>query len=97
MGAPTILLQGLKQIPQVDDILRLSNPFLLDGKLPSPQPFLPRTFHPQQYPDLFCSYLFLFFTFYVSLPFPHFLRPSLNKYQITHFEYRTHYVQQFPL
>jgi hypothetical protein len=32
LGAPTTMLQGFKQIPHVDDILRISNA-LLDGKI----------------------------------------------------------------
>jgi hypothetical protein len=39
MGAPTIMLQGFKQIPRVDDILRLSND-LLDGNI-HPTPTVP--------------------------------------------------------
>jgi hypothetical protein len=39
MGAPTIMLQGFKQIPHVDDILRISNE-LLDGNI-HPTPIVP--------------------------------------------------------
>jgi hypothetical protein len=39
MGAPTIMLQGFKQIPHVDDILRISND-LLDGNI-HPTPTVP--------------------------------------------------------
>jgi hypothetical protein len=44
LGAPTTMLQGFKQIPHVDDILRISNA-LLDGKIrPTatvPPPYIP--------------------------------------------------------
>jgi hypothetical protein len=36
MGAPTIMLQGFKQIPHVDDILRISNDLLAGNIHPTP-------------------------------------------------------------